>query len=82
MASALCCNLQGYIFFSEHKLVSAFQRPPAFSQSAWFFAVLTSPANAGPVTASASANASDETSVFIAFTPYVGGSAEKTPPGL
>jgi len=39
--------------------------PPAFSQSAWFFAVVTSPAKAGPVKASAKANANVEMSVFM-----------------
>ena len=38
--------------------------PPAFSQSAAFFAFVTSPAKAGPVKASAKANANVDTSVF------------------
>src|SRR5262245_25780703 len=42
-----------YIFFSEHALLAASHTPPAFSQSAWVFAVVTSPAKAGPVTATA-----------------------------
>ena len=40
-------NCQPYIFFSEHTFLAASQAPPAFSQSAAFFAVVTSPANAG-----------------------------------
>jgi hypothetical protein len=45
--------------------------PPAFSQSALLVAFVTSPAKAGPVKASAKANASIETSVFMDTTPYV-----------
>jgi hypothetical protein len=44
--------------------------PPAFSQSAWFFALVTSPAKAGPVKASVKANANIEMSVFMGFLPY------------
>jgi hypothetical protein len=67
---------QGYIFFSEHTFFAASQVPPAFSQSAAFFAIVTSPAKAGPVKASAKANANVEMSVFIALllTVVLGGS--------
>jgi hypothetical protein len=58
-----------YIFFSEHLLVAASHMPPALSQSAWVFAVVTSPAKAGPVKARAKANANVETSAFIDVTP-------------
>ena len=61
---------QGYIFFSEHTFFAASHVPPAFSQSAAFFAVVTSPAKAGPVKASAKASANVETSVFMDVTPY------------
>ena len=56
---------QPYIFFSEHTFLAASQAPPAFSQSAAFFAVVTSPANAGIANPSASAKASVERSVFM-----------------
>ena len=59
-----------YIFFSEHAFFAASHVPPAFSQSAAFFAVVTSPAKAGPVKASAKANANVDTSVFMDVTPY------------
>jgi hypothetical protein len=65
-----------YIFFSEHTFVAAAHVPPAFSQSAAFFAVVTSPANAGIAKPSASAKASVERSVFMVITPthgYSGG---------
>ena len=58
-----------YIFFSSHILVVAFHVPPAFAQSASVFAAVTSPAKAGPVKASARANAKIESRVFMAFTP-------------
>src|SRR5262245_485698 len=58
-----------YIFFSEHALFAASHTPPAFSQSAWVFAVVTSPAKAGPVTATATARATNEIRAFIAFSP-------------
>src|SRR5262245_37596175 len=58
-----------YIFFSEHALFAASHTPPAFSQSAWVFAVVTSPAKAGPVTATATARATKEIRAFIAFSP-------------
>ena len=79
----LCYTLwrqkQGYIFFSEHTLVVASHVPPAVSQSAWFFALVTSPAKAGPVKASAKANANVETSVFMVFLPWVlGGVPQRT----
>ena len=60
---------QAYIFFSEHLLVEASHMPPAFSQSAALVAVVTSPAKAGPVKASAKANANMETSIFMTFSP-------------
>src|SRR5262245_21789565 len=44
-----------YIFFSEHARFATSHMPPAFSQSAWVLAVVTSPAKAGPVTAMATA---------------------------
>ena len=59
-----------YIFFSEHTFVAASHVPPAFSQSAAFFAVVTFPANAGIANPSASAKANVERSVFMAITPY------------
>jgi hypothetical protein len=59
----------GYIFFSEHLLVEASQVPPAFSQSAALVAFVTSPAKAGPVKASAKANANMEMSAFMTFPP-------------
>src|SRR5262245_61361418 len=61
------CPVSGYdyIFFSEHALFAASHMPPAFSQSAWVFAVVTSPAKAGPVTATATASAIIDTKVFI-----------------
>jgi hypothetical protein len=62
---------RNYIFFSEHVLVLASHEPPAFSQSAWVFAVDTSPAKAGPETASASDSANTEMSVFIDDTPLL-----------
>ena len=49
-----------YIFFSEHTFLAASQAPPAFSQSAAFFACVTSPANAGIAKPSARARASEE----------------------
>jgi hypothetical protein len=58
-----------YIFFAAHVLVAAFHTPPALAQSAAVFAVVTSPANAGPVKASAKATARMETRVFMAFSP-------------
>jgi hypothetical protein len=61
---------QGYIFFSEHAFFAASHVPPAFSQSAAFFAVVTSPAKAGPLKASAKAKANVDTSVFMDVTPY------------
>jgi hypothetical protein len=66
------CNLANYIFFSEHLLVAASHVPPAFSQSAWVFAAVTSPgpANAGPVKASARAKTKMETNVFMGLLPY------------
>ena len=42
-----------YIFFAEQMFVLASHRPPAFAQSAAVFALVTLPANAGPVKASA-----------------------------
>jgi hypothetical protein len=58
-----------YIFFSSQILVVAFQVPWAATQSASFFAFDTSPANAGPVTASAMAIANVEMSIFMGFSP-------------
>src|SRR4029078_5706802 len=58
---------QPYIFFSEHTFFAASHVPPAFSQSAAFFAVVTSPANAGIPNPSASAKANVERSVFMAI---------------
>ena len=73
---------QGYIFFSEHAFFAASHVPPAFSQSAAFFAVVTSPAKAGPVKASANASAKVDTSVFMDVTPYDcgGGCRENSAP--
>jgi hypothetical protein len=65
-------NKDRYIFFSEHVLVAASHTPPALAQSAAVFAVFTSWAKAGPVKASARANAKIEIRVFMAFTPYAG----------
>jgi len=49
----------------------AHESTAAFRQSAWFFAVVTSPAaKAGTVNARAKANANIETRVFIGFPPY------------
>src|SRR5262245_40983936 len=45
--------------------------PPAFSQSAWVFAEVTSPAKAGPVTATATARAAKVIRAFIGVSPYV-----------
>src|SRR5262245_52313113 len=73
-----------YIFFSEHLLVAASHVPPAFSQSAWVFAVVTSPAKAGPVTARAKARATIEKRTFMVFPPdpdSEGIRASKTPIG-
>ena len=47
--------------------------PPAFSQSAAFFACVTSPAKAGPVKASAKAKANVDTSIFMVLLLTVGG---------
>jgi len=58
-----------YIFFSSHILVVAFQLPLAATQSASVFAFVTSPANAGPVTASAMAIANVEMRIFMGFSP-------------
>ena len=58
---------QAYIFFGAHLLVAAFQMPPALAQSAAVFAVVTSPANAGPVKARAKATARMEMRVFMTF---------------
>jgi hypothetical protein len=44
--------------------------PPAFSQSAWFFAAVTSPAKAGPVKASAKATAIIAMGLFMTFLRY------------
>ena len=75
----LVAKQQGYIFFSEQAFFAASHVPPAFSQSAAFFAVVTSPAKAGPVKASAKASANVETSVFMAVTPYgLPGGARRT----
>ena len=73
---ALLAKEAGYIFFSEHTFFAASHVPPAFSQSAAFFAIVTSPAKAGPVKASAKANANVEIRVFMALllTVVVGGS--------
>ena len=49
--------------------------PPAFSQSAAFFACVTSPAKAGPVKASANANANVDTGIFMVLLLTVGGGA-------
>jgi hypothetical protein len=57
--------VSNYIFFSVQTLFAASHVPPACSQSAWFFAVVTSPAKAGPAKASARTNANTETSVFM-----------------
>jgi hypothetical protein len=62
-----CKLTSSYIFFREHVLVAAFHIPPALAQSAAFFAVATSPANAGPVKASAKAIARAEIRAFMAF---------------
>jgi len=54
--------------------------PPAFSQSAAFFACVTSPAKAGPVKASAKAKANVDTSIFMVLLLTVGGGgARRTP---
>ena len=58
-----------YIFFPEHVLVFASHMPPCFWQSAWVFAFDASPANAGPVTASAMAIANVEMRIFMGFSP-------------
>jgi hypothetical protein len=70
-ADALCSRKadNGYIFFAEQMLVLASHVPPAFAQSAAVFAVVTLPANAGPVKAKAKATARMETTVFMAFSP-------------
>jgi hypothetical protein len=59
-----------YIFFSEQAFFVASHVPPAFSQSAAFFAVVTSPENAGIANPSARTRASEESKVFMAITPY------------
>ena len=46
--------------------------PPALSQLALSVAFVTSPAEAGPVTASAKANASIEANVFMVIFPLSG----------
>ena len=56
------CRL--YIFF-EHFLFASSHMPSALSQLALSVAFVTSPAKAGPVKASAKANAKVETSVFM-----------------
>ena len=53
--------------------------PPAFSQSAWFFAFATSPAKAGPVKASAKANANVDTVFSWTLLLTVLGGARRTP---
>jgi hypothetical protein len=53
-----------------HVLVSAFHTPPAFWQSAWVFAAVTSPAKAVPVKARARTMAQMEIQVFMAFSFY------------
>ena len=55
-----------YMPFAEHFRASASQMPPACSHSAWFCAVETSPAKAGPA-AKANSRAIVETKVFITF---------------
>jgi hypothetical protein len=68
-----------YIFFSEHTFFAASHVPPAFSQSAAFFAVVTSPANAGIANPSASAKASVERNGFMLIPPtHVSRGAEET----
>lgn len=61
---------QAYIF-SEHFLAVSSHTPPALSQLALSVALVTSPAKAGPVKASASANANIEISAFMDITPLV-----------
>src|ERR1700748_325746 len=51
--------------------------PPPFSQSAAFFACVTSPAKAGPVKASANANANVDTSIFMVLLLTVGGGRQE-----
>jgi len=51
--------------------------PPALSQLALSVAFVTSSAKAGPVKASAKANANVDTSVFMDVTPYVVAGATK-----
>jgi hypothetical protein len=61
--------LIGYGFFAAHVFVAASHTPPAFVQSASVFAVVTSPAKAGAVKASAIARANMEVRPFMAFSP-------------
>ena len=71
-ASALsqsCSQIEAYIF-SEHFLAVASHTPPALSQLALSVAFVTSPAKAGPVKESATANANIETRVFMKLTPH------------
>jgi hypothetical protein len=62
-----------YIFFSEQILAVASHVPPALVQSASFFALVTSPAKAGPAKAIASANANVEMSLSWSFSLWVQG---------
>ena len=62
-------NSMNYIFFSEHTFLAASHAPPAFAQSAAFFAAVTSPANAGIANPRARERASEERRTFMAITP-------------
>ena len=82
LAADLAAWIRQYalLFFSEHLVVEASHMPPAFSQSAALVAFVTSPAKAGPVKASAMANANVETSAFMTFssiTLVLGGLGER-----
>ena len=68
-ADAPSQNTRAYIFFSEQMLVFASHMPPCFWQSASVFAFDTSPANAGPVKARATAIANVEMRIFMGFSP-------------
>src|SRR4029079_419461 len=50
---------------------------PAFSQSAAFFACVTSPSKAGPVKASANANANVDTNIFMVLLLTFGGGRQE-----
>jgi hypothetical protein len=67
---AMGTSMPRYIFFPEHVLVLASHMPPAFWQSTWVFAVVTSPANTGPVRPIARAKVRIKMNVFIGVSSF------------